>query len=135
MPVLLEPLCRRDRRVLREAVLAHATTEHRRHFAPTLHIGTPGGRVVSVADDRAWDHGLRTELLGAVLRALDDPPWIWVTRVGDLDLQDVEAAWLGPVIAAAAERGTDPSFVVVTRHGWRDPRSGVGQQWLRIRRR
>ena len=76
-----------------------------------------------------------TELVGAVLRSLEDPPWVWVTRVGPLSLQDVDVAWLGPTVTAAHERGADPAFVVVTRHGWRDPRSGVGQQWQRIRRR
>ena len=77
-------------------MLTLATTEHRRHFPPALHVGTPGGPTVTVIDDRDWDHGLRTELMGAVLRSLDDPPWAWVTRAGTLVLQDVDAAWLGP---------------------------------------
>jgi hypothetical protein len=135
VPVLLDPLPLRDRRLLREAVLALATTEHRHHFPPQLHVGTPGGATVTVTDDRDWDHGLRTELMGAVLRSLDDPPWVWVTRLGPLSFQDVDAAWLGPAVTAAQERGSDLAFVVVTRHGWRDPRSGAGQQWRRIRRR
>jgi hypothetical protein len=135
VPLLLDPVPVRDRRLLREAVLDLATTEHRHHFAPVLHVGAPGGSTVTVTDDRGWDHGLRTELVGAVLRSLGDPAWVWVTRVGPLSLEDVDAAWLGPTVTAAHERGTDPAFVVVTRHGWRDPRSGVGQQWQRIRRR
>ena len=135
MPVLLDPVPSRDRRLLREAVLDLAVTEHRHHFPPVLHVGTPGGIAVTVTDDRRWDHGLRTELVGAVLRSLQDPAWVWVTRVGPLSLQDVDVAWLGPTVTAARERGSDPAFVVVTRHGWRDPRSGVGQQWQRIRRR
>ncbi len=135
MPVLLDPLPALDRRLLRQAVLALATTEHRRRFPPMVHVGTPGGPIVSVADDPDWDHGLRTEMIGAVLRALGDPSWVWVTRAGSLALQDVEAAWLGPTVAAAHERGSDPAFVVVTRHGWRDPRSGVGRTWRRIRQR
>jgi hypothetical protein len=135
VPVLLDPLPVRDRRLLREAVLALATTEHRRHVPPRLHVGTPGGRTVTVTDDPEWDHGLRTEMVGAVLRSLDDPPWVWVTRAGTLSLQDVDASWLAAAVAAALERGSDPAFVVVTRHGWRDPRSGAGQQWRRIRQR
>lgn len=136
MPVLLDPLPAPDRRLLRAAVLALATTEHRRRFPPVLHVGTPGGPTVTVTDDPAWDHGLRTELMGAVLRSLHDPRWVWVTRAGTLTpLQDVEAAWLSPAMAAAQERGCDPAFVVVTRHGWRDPRSGTTQRWLRIRQR
>jgi hypothetical protein len=135
MPVLLDPVPARDRRLLREAVLDLATTEHRHHFPPVLHVGTPGGTAVTVTDDHVWDHGLRTELVGAVLRSLEDPAWVWVTRVGPLSLQDVDVAWLGATVTAADERGSDPAFVVVTRHGWRDPRSGVGQEWRRIRRR
>jgi hypothetical protein len=49
-------------------------------------------------------------------------------------VQDVDAAWLGPSLGAAAERGLDPSYVVVTRHGWLDPRSGLRRTWRRIRR-
>jgi hypothetical protein len=135
VPVLLDPVPARDRRLLREAVLDLATTEHRHHFPPVLHVGTPGGPTVTVTDDRVWDHGLRTELVGAVLRSLEDPAWVWVSRVGPLSLQDVDVAWLGATVTAADERGSDPAFVVVTRHGWRDPRSGVGQEWRRIRRR
>jgi hypothetical protein len=39
------------------------------------------------------------------------------------------------VVAAFAEREEDATFVVVTRHGWTDPRSGVGRTWRRIRER
>jgi hypothetical protein len=135
MPVLLEPLPLADRRVLRTAVLLLATTDHRRHIPPTLHVGRPGGPTSTVDDDASWDHGLRTEVVGAVLRSRSDPPWVWVTRSGPLTMQDVDAAWLGPTVAAAAERGVDPAYVVVTRHGWLDPRSGLLQEWKRIRRR
>lgn len=135
MPVLREPLALADRRVLRTAVLLLATTDRRRHIPPHLHIGVPGGATTTVADDAGWDHGLRTELVGAALRAGHDPPWVWVTRSGPLSLQDVDAAWLGPTVAAASERGVDVAFVVVTRHGWADPRSGLRQEWKRIRRR
>jgi hypothetical protein len=135
VPELLAPVAPHDRRLLRLAVLALATGEHRRHVPPLLHLGTPGGREVVVAGEDGWDHGLRTELAGAVLKALGDPSWAWLTRGGPLSLQDVDAAWLGPVLSAAAERDADLAFVVVTRHGWRDPRSGVEQRWRRIRRR
>jgi hypothetical protein len=135
MPVLREPLSAADRRLLRIAVLQLATGDHRRHVPPGLHVGVPGGPTTTVSDDRAWDHGLRTEIVGAMLRAAHDPPWVWVTRSGPLALQDVDAAWLGPVVAAMAERRVDPAYVVVTRHGWTDPRSGLTQEWKRIRRR
>ena len=136
MPVLLDPVPSRDRRLLREAVLDLATTEHRHHFPPVLHVGTPGGT------DRHRDRRPRGGTTGCGPRwwapcsgRSRTRAWVWVTRVGPLSLQDVDVAWLGPTVTAAHERGSDPAFVVVTRHGWRDPRSGVGQEWRRIRRR
>ena len=135
MPVLRAPLELAERRLLRTAVLAFATADHRRHVPATLHVGFPGGVVTTVADDPGWDQGLRTEIVGAVLRARRDPPWVWVTRSGPLTLQDADAAWLGPTLAAAAEREVDVAYVVVTRHGWTDPRSGLRQEWKRIRQR
>jgi hypothetical protein len=135
MPVLREPVPLLHRRLLRTAVLQLATHDHRRHVRPSLHVGVPGGLTTTVADDPGWDHGLRTEIVGAVLRARRDPPWVWVTRSGPLTLQDVDAAWLGPVVSASAERGADLTYVVVTRHGWTDPRSGLSQEWKRIRQR
>ena len=95
----------------------------------------PSGPTSTVIDDPTWDHGLRTEIVGAVLRARDDPSWVWVTRSGPLSVQDVDASWLAPTLAAAAERGVDPAYVVVTRHGWFDPRSGLRREWKRIRSR
>ena len=133
--MLNEPLPLTERRLLRTAVLQLARNDHRRHIPPVLHIGVPGGPTSTVADDSSWDHGLRTEIVGAVLRALRDPPWVWVTRSGPLSLQDVDAAWLGPAVAAAGERAVEVGYVVVTRHGWLDPRSGLVQQWKRIRPR
>jgi hypothetical protein len=135
VPVLREPLPLADRRLLRTAVLQLARGDHRRHVPPALHVGAPGGRTWTVADDPSWDHGLRTEIVGAVLRAGHDPAWVWVTRSGPLSMQDVDAAWLGPTIAAAAERCAQVAYVVVTRHGWLDPRSGLRQEWKRIRQR
>jgi hypothetical protein len=89
-----------------------------------------------VTDDPSWDHGLRTDIVGTVRNELTDPaPWAWLTRAGPGSLQDVDAAWLAPVVAAFAEREEDATFVVVTRHGWTDPRSGVGRTWRRIRER
>jgi hypothetical protein len=135
MPELRPPLALAERRLLRLAVLSLAQSDHRRHVPPTLHVGVPGGPQTTVADDPAWDHGLRTEIVGAVLRARHDPAWVWLTRSGPLSLQDADVAWLGPTLAAAAEREADVSFVVVTRRGWTDPRSGMRQEWRRIRQR
>jgi hypothetical protein len=134
VPVIEEPIASEHRRLLRGAVLL-AGADGRRRLAPVLHVGVPGSTTVSVPDDSSWDHGLRTEIVGAALRTCDDPPWIWVTRSGPLTLQDVDAAWLAPSLVAAAEREIDIAFVVVTRHGWTDPRSGAGRQWKRLRDR
>jgi hypothetical protein len=134
VPVLREPLVPGDRHALRTAVLL-ASSDRRRRVPPRLHVGVPGGPTTTLDDDPSWDHGLRTEIVGAALRARQDPRWVWVSRSGPLSMQDVDAAWLGPVVAAAEERGSDVAYVVVTRHGWVDPRSGVRQEWRRIRRR
>lgn len=134
MPVLVDPLAPADRRVLREAVLL-AAEDRRRRPPAVVQVGVPGGPTTTIADDPTWDHGLRAEMLGAALRARGDPPWVWVTRTGPLELQDVDAAWLAPALAAAGEREVDVAFVVVTRHGWTDPRSGLRREWTRIRRR
>lgn len=135
VPVLLDPVPLAARRLLRGAVLEVARSERRRRVAPALHVGTPGGPASTVVEDPIWDHALRTEIVGAVLRARHDPSWVWVTRSGPLTMQDVDAAWLAPTMAAAQERGTDPAYVVVTRQGWFDPRSGLRREWRRIRSR
>ncbi|HEX3223549.1 MAG TPA: hypothetical protein VHR35_13350 [Nocardioides sp.] len=135
MPVLSAPLSVADGRTLRQAVLDLATTDRRRRIPPALHLGVPGGPTLTIPDDRAWDHAQRSEIAGAALRATGDAPWAWVTRSGPLAVQDVDAAWLRAVVAAAAEREVDVAFVVVTRHGWLDPRSGLRREWLRIRHR
>lgn len=135
MPVLSAPLSVSDGRTLRQAVLDLATADRRRHIPPALHLGVPGGPALTIPDDRAWDHALRSEIAGAALRATGDVPWAWVTRSGPLAVQDVDAAWLRAVVTAAAEREVDVAFVVVTRHGWLDPRSGLRREWLRIRHR
>ena len=57
----------------------------------------------------------------------------WLTRPGGLELQDVDLAWLRVVAAVNGETGRSLPFVVVTRGGWRDPRSGVGRSWRRLR--
>ena len=134
MPVLHAPLSPDDARTLRRAVLDLATTDRRRRIPPVLHVGAPGESAVAVVDDPAWDHGLRTEIVGAALRRTGGP-WVWLTRSGPLVLQDADASWLGAVLSAAAERDADASYVVVTRHGWLDPRSGLSREWRRIRDR
>jgi hypothetical protein len=59
----------------------------------------------------------------------------WLTRPGDLDVQDVDLAWLRAIAAVSDETDRMLPFVVVTRRGWRDPRTGAGRSWARLRQR
>ena len=142
---LQAPLGAAQARLLRRAVLDHVRAEPRRVHPPLLHVGRPGGpETVFPADDPGVaDHHLRTEVLQAMLRrvgALEEdqaptPPLIWITRHGPQDLQDVDAVWLATARSATAELGLPLTMVVVDRHGWRDPRSGLERRWRRLRAR
>jgi hypothetical protein len=109
-----------------------------------LHVGVPGGRVARLALDQVEpsDPGLRTDVVAALrVRATQGEveetaePMVWLTRVGGLELQDVDARWLAAARAAYDEAGVPLAFVVVNRHGWRDPRSGLSRTWARLRPR
>jgi hypothetical protein len=138
-PGLTEPVAPRLAALLRRAVLEHATSEPRRHFPARLHVGTPGGaqRVLALGTEPT-DHSLRTDVVAAMLSrapSYDGGPVVWLTRPGELDLQDVDAQWLSAALAATAEAARPLTLVVVNRHGWRDPRSGLSRHWKRLRRR
>jgi hypothetical protein len=137
MEGLTEPLPPETHALLRRAVHQHAAGERRRGYPPVLHVGVPGGRTASLdlAGAEPTDPGLRTDLVAALrFRAAAAPGHlVWLTRPGDLDLQDVDARWLAGARAAYAEAGAALVFVVVNRRGWRDPRSGLGRTWARIR--
>ena len=135
-------MSRAEQALLRRLVLEHKAAERRRRFPPVLHLGGPGrpevGRVVENARDPAdlLDHALRCDLLEALLkRGAAGPVMTWLTRSGPLDVQDVDLAWLRVVVAVNGETGHALPYVVVTRDGWRDPRSGVGRTWQRLRQR
>lgn len=138
---LREPLAPTLRRLLRRAVLDHALSERRRHHVPRVHVGVPGAVEAVYAEQpgEPHDHTLRTDVVAAMARRAgrgDLPaPMVWVTRSGELELQDLDAAWLAAARAAYAERATPLVFVVANRHGWRDPRSGLTHTWVRLRRR
>lgn len=149
MEGLLEPLPARLRRRLRRAVLELVLSERRHRFPAILHVGTPGGaqEVLAVEGDPT-DHALRTDLVAALLRRAgvrsdeeagpippDEAPLVWLTRPGDLDPQDLDMAWLAAARAASLEAEVPLIMVIVTRHGWRDPRSGLQQTWKRLRAR
>jgi hypothetical protein len=100
-------------------------------------VGVPGGRTASLdlAGAEPTDPGLRTDLVAAlrVRAGAGSDHLVWLTRPGDLALQDVDARWLSGARAAYDEAQAPLCFVVVTRRGWRDPRSGVGRTWARVR--
>ncbi|HEX6150434.1 hypothetical protein [Nocardioides sp.] len=135
MPLFEDPLPRPAALLLREAVRRHAGGEHRRRFAPVLHVGRPGGRELSAAAALSGtDHALRSDVCAALLaRTTREAHLVWLTRPGELEPQDVDLAWLAAAASAYAEAGRDLTWVVVTRHGWWDPRSGLRRQWQRIR--
>ncbi|MEP9380834.1 hypothetical protein [Nocardioides sp. KR10-350] len=135
---LQEPVDRGVERLLRRAVLAHASGERRRQHQALLHVGVPGGRelVFPLLPGESIDQALDADVVAAMrLRTGPPTPLVWLTRAGDLDLQDVDARWLAAARQAYAEAGVPLVFVVVNRHGWRDPRTGVRRDWKRLRPR
>src|SRR4051812_13251775 len=122
---LVEPLATPLRRALRQAVLDHAVAEHRAAHLPILHVGVPGVReaVHPIRPDEPEDHALRADVVAALARraATAGTPLVWLTRTGELVDQDVDAAWLAGARQAFGEAGLPLVFVVVNRHGWRDP--------------
>ncbi len=137
MDGLSEPLTRQTQVLLRRAVFEHASDERRRAYPPVLHVGVPGGHVVSlpVATAEPSDPGLRTDVVAAlrVRAGARRDELVWLTRSGGLELQDVDAYWLSATRAAYDEAQAPLSFVVVNRRGWRDPRSGLSRTWVRVR--
>lgn len=136
-----EPLPADLGRLLRRAVLDHATSERRRVHLPIVHVGVPGGpeRVLADRPEDRLDQTLRTDAVAAMRRATQREggiePLVWLTRTGALELQDVDAAWLAASRAAYAEAGAPLVMVVANRHGWWDPRTGATRTWRRLRPR
>lgn len=136
-----EPLSPATRALLRLAVIEHATGERRRTYPPTLHLGVPGEEPVHLGlDGVQTDPGLRTDVVAALrVRAgavAAGDRLVWLTRSGALDLQDGDRDWSLAVRSAYGEAGVAaPLFVVVNRHGWRDPISGRSRTWARVRPR
>ena len=141
MEGIQEPVHRPMATVLRRAALDHARAERRHGYPPLLHVGVPGGaeEVFTLVPGDPTDHAIRADVLAAMIqrgrRVSGAVPLVWLTRSGPLDLQDVDAAWLAAARTATAEAGVALTMVVVTRHGWMDPRSGVRRTWKRLRER
>jgi len=97
-----------------------------------------GRRTTGDPSAHRLDLALRTDALGAAIRraqASPDGPALmtWLTRPGEPDVQDLDLEWLRAIRSVSAETGADLTFVVVTRHGWLDPASGVQRRWQRLR--
>jgi len=139
VPAEPDPLTRQTHALLRRAVLDFRLAEKRKAFAPVVHVGVPGTVDLTYEPrrDERLEHGLRADLVAAFLRAAgaDLVPLVWVTRTGELVLEDADAAWLSAARSAYAEAGLPLTMVVVTRRGWWDPRSGRSREWMRLRRR
>jgi hypothetical protein len=85
-----------------------------------------------------FDHALRAEVVGAMLhraRSVTALPALWLARPGELSWHDLDAEWLAAALTAYAEASARLTFVVVTKRGWYDPRSGARRQWKRLRQR
>ena len=133
-----EPVLPALKKVLRRAVLEHQAAEPRRVFPTTLHAGFPGVPHRSVTLDHSWeiDQTMRVDMIEAITR--DDlergkVPLLWLTRPEARTGHD--QAWAAAARAAGAELGVRLDLVVVTRHSWHDPHTGVGRRWQRVRDR
>lgn len=127
----------------REAVLDLRYGERRRVFPTVVHVGHPGEAHPATAmpvhpgvGGGPWDHALRADLVGALLDRHRGPagPWCWLTRTGGVETHDEDLAWLAAARTAYAEAGVDLVLAVVTRAGWREPTTGGGRAWKRLRR-
>ncbi len=134
---ITEPVPRALLALLRRAVLDHAAHEQRRVFPPTVHVGVPGlVQATLELGDQRLDHALRTDAIEAMVRRARRPgpaPLVWLTRRGELDVQDVDLAWLAATRSAAGELDVVLPMVVVNRRCWREPSTGVGRTWTRLR--
>lgn len=134
LPAQMDPALHR---LLRRAVLEYAAGETRRRHEPRLFVGLPGAGVAVLDDhpDEPLDHALRSDVVAAMARRTRHAtPLVWLARPGDLaEAQDPDLAWLAAARAAYSEAGRPLVYVVTNRHGWRDPRSGVGRTWTRLR--
>ncbi len=139
---IVEPVARGLYVRLRRAVLDHARSEQRRQaFPPVLHVGSPGLVVAdfTIEPTETTDQALRADIVSAMLRRASrrgDTPLVWLSRPGaPSEVRDVDLEWLAATRAAGAERGRHLPYVVINRRAWRDPRTGVGRVWQRVRER
>lgn len=131
-------------RRLREAVLAHKLAAPRGRLEPVLRAGVPG----SPETERSCsfrplpgdplDHDTRVEVavaLGNRALLLVTEPLLWLARSGELEPTSCDLEWQAAGCAAWRQLGLPPSFVVLTRHGWRHHPSAAERTWRRLRQR
>jgi hypothetical protein len=125
---------------LRLAVADFRTGESRRRCPPRLHVGVLGTSIDAAVFEETrgepLDADLRREIGAALLsRALllTETPDMWLTRSGHLSTHDGDLAWLAACASAAGEADLAPTFVVITRRGWYDPRTLQHREWARLR--
>jgi hypothetical protein len=109
-----------------------------RRPAPVLHVGRPAGAGVrrAVPSGEDLDAALRVDVVARMLQDCGcHHPAVWLARPGSLGWHDLDARWLPAALAAYAEAGATPTFVVVTRQGWWEPLTGTGRVWKRLRDR
>ena len=127
-----------DHRVLRQATLLLKEAFPRGRVPITIHAGVPTRTTFSycVAAGPRLDQAWRRDIAGSLLQRTNQlrDRWAWLTRSGPLAMHDADAAWSAAWYAACGEAAVDVPFVVVTRHGWFDPRTGHVQEWTRLRR-
>jgi hypothetical protein len=129
--------------LLRRAVLDHAASERRQRHVPILHVGIPGEphEVFALVPEEVTDQALRSDIVAAMRRQVlrhghragTMPMLVWLTRSGDLELQDLDAAWHAAARQAFREAADELHFAVVCRRGWRDLGSGALREWARVR--
>jgi hypothetical protein len=128
--------------MLRAEVVDHARVERRLLFPALLHVGTPDGfRVSTPINDAPTDFGTRIDLVHAMVRrvGIEDTtsgtatPWVWLTRSGPAVPDDFDLSIMAPALHAFGEADQVLRFVVITRRGWHDPRSGLQRSWVRLR--
>lgn len=123
---------------LRLAVARFRQGEPRRAFPPVVHVGFPGGPDVEFVETagQTLDQALRAEVVAALLSRAQNGaarPVVWLTRAGQLGVEDVDLRWYAAASAAFGEAGVPLAMVVVTRSGWRDLLTGTGREWKRLR--
>lgn len=127
--------------LLRREVGELRRRETRRVFDPVVYVGrlaaapeTRASFVISGEARPVLDRALRAEV---VARLLEDSPGAdtaWLVRPGDPEPWQSDTDWLvAAETAFAAQDAGTPAFWVVTRYGWRDPRTGASRTWRRLR--